>query len=155
MAQKFYVLNITKEAFLSLGVSKADTTFTRLCGLLGRRRLHPEDGLWIVPSQGIHTFGMLFAIDAVYLNKNERVVEFAEHLSPFRIGPIRTGAHSVIELPLHSIQASQTEIGDQFLILPAEQMVQYLEHREAFQARDAALQEPAKERRKAAGRNAS
>ncbi len=147
MAQKYCVFNLTRESFLSLGVSKADTAWSRLRGLLGKRYLNPNDGLWIVPSQGIHTFGMLFPIDAIYLGKEDLVVELVEGLWPFRIGPIRMATASVIELPPRSIRASQTEVGDQFLICEPEEMAEYLRQREAFKKQERLAQEKARSER--------
>jgi uncharacterized membrane protein (UPF0127 family) len=130
VTQRYCVFNLTRESFLSLGVARADTSWSRLRGLLGRRRLQPNDGLWVVPSQGIHTFGVPFAIDVVYLDKHDSVVQVIDHLGPFRVGPIHTGAASVIELPPRSIRSSQTQPGDQFLICSPDEMVQYLKHGE-------------------------
>ena len=60
--QKYCVYNESRESFLSLGVEAADTTLARLKGLLGKLKLGLDEGLWIVPSQGIHTVGVLFHI---------------------------------------------------------------------------------------------
>ena len=89
MAQTLYVFNLTRQSFLSLGVSPADTHMARLRGLLGRMRLRSDEGLWVVPCQGIHTIGLLFPIDVIYLDENRRVIHLIEHLGPFRIAPIR------------------------------------------------------------------
>jgi uncharacterized membrane protein (UPF0127 family) len=112
MQQKFYVYNEIRQSFLSLGVSVADTHLTSLKGLIGKRRLGASEGLWMVPSQGIHTVGVLFPIDVIYLDTNGRVIELVEHLPPFRIAPIRLGCASVLELPIRSIYSSQTQLGD-------------------------------------------
>ena len=62
-------LNRTRQTCLATALAVADTHWTRLRGLLG---LSPNDfgngrGLWIVPCRGVHTLGMGFAIDVVYL----------------------------------------------------------------------------------------
>ena len=56
-------------------IAIADTSLTRLVGLMGRRRLDAGCGLLIRPSCGIHTFGMLFSIDVVALDRSLRVVK--------------------------------------------------------------------------------
>src|SRR5580704_6502299 len=66
--QKYCVYNQTKESFLSLGVAAADTTMARLKGLMGKLTLGLDEGLWMVPSRGIHTLGVLFPLDLVYLD---------------------------------------------------------------------------------------
>lgn len=122
---KYYVFNETRMCFLSLGVTSADTHFARLRGLLGRFRLANDDGLWVVPSQGIHTFGMLFPIDVIYLDTRYRVIHSIEHLGPFRIAPFRMQSESVLQLPPRTIYGTGTQIGDQLLICSPEEMLDY------------------------------
>jgi uncharacterized protein len=111
-----FVYNQTKETFLAYRVKVADSILSRLVGLLGKRSLDPDSGLWIVPSCGIHTLGMLFDIDVVFLNRDLRVVDVRELVRPFSVTPICLQAESVLELPSHTIFKSRTEIGDQLLI---------------------------------------
>ena len=122
---KYYVFNETRMCFLSLGVTAADTHVARLRGLLGRVRLGSDDGLWVVPSQGIHTFGMLFPIDVIYLDAGRRIIHCIEHLAPFRIAPIRIQSDSVLELPPRTIFGTGTQLGDQLLICSPEEMHGY------------------------------
>lgn len=121
--QTYCVYNQTRECFLSLGVTPADTTFARLKGLIGRLKLRFDEGLWVVPSCGIHTFGVLFPVDLVYLDEGHRVIEVVEHFPSFRIAPLRAQAASVLELPTHTIYSSQTQPGDHLLICAVEEMV--------------------------------
>ena len=83
--------------------------------------------MWVIPSRGIHTVGLFFPIDVIYLDGSCRVVHLVEHLKPFRIAPIRMHCESVLELPTRSIYSSNTQIGDQLLILTQEQMQAYWE----------------------------
>jgi uncharacterized protein len=118
----YCVYNQTRECFLSLSVTPADTTFARLKGLIGRLRLKVDEGLWIVPSCGVHTVGVLFPLDIIYLDENHRVIHLIEHFPRFRISPLRTQASSVLELPTHTIYSSQTQSGDQLLICAVEEI---------------------------------
>lgn len=118
----YCIYNQTRECFLSLGVTLADTTFTRLKGLIGRLKLKPDEGIWIVPSSGVHTLGVLFPLDLIYLDENHRVLHAIEYFPSFRIAPLSTKAASVLELPIHTIYSSQTQPGDQLLICIAEEM---------------------------------
>lgn len=111
-----YIYNRTKESFLAFRVKVADTIWKRLTGLLGKRSLGPDCGLWIFPANAIHTVGMLFKIDVVLIDKDFRVVGTRELLSPFRLVPPNLRAESVIELSAHTIFKSGTEIGDQLEI---------------------------------------
>lgn len=120
--QTYCVYNQTRECFLSLGVSVADTTFARLKGLIGRLKLRFDEGLWVVPSCGVHTLGVLFPLDLIYLDDDHRVIHIVEHFPRFRIAPLRAQAASVLELPTHTIYPSQTQLGDQLLICEVEEM---------------------------------
>ena len=117
-----YVFNETKQCFLCLNVSPADTHLSRMRGLLGKLKLRRDDGVWVMPSQGIHTIGMLFAIDLIYLDAANRVIHLVEHLGPFRISPIRVGCASILELKSRSIYSSNTQIGDKLLICAPEEI---------------------------------
>jgi uncharacterized membrane protein (UPF0127 family) len=122
-----YAFNISRQSFISLGVSAADTPLTRLRGLLGRLKLRSDEALWVVPSRGIHTFGLLFQIDVIYLDSECRVVHLIENLGPLRVGPLRFQSASVLELPAGSIYKSGTQVGDRLLIKSPEQLDRYLE----------------------------
>jgi uncharacterized membrane protein (UPF0127 family) len=110
------VHNETRDQVLSSRVRVADTTWARLVGLVGQRTLAPGSGLWITPSNSIHTFGMRFPFDAVFINRSCRVVGLHAGLRPFRITLPDFKAWSVLELPAGTISSSRTEIGDQLLI---------------------------------------
>lgn len=124
--QKYCVYNQTRECFLSLTVTAANTILGRLIGLIGRLNLKPDEGLWVVPSSGVHTLGVLVPLDLIYLDDNYRVIHLVEHFPSFRIAPLRMKSGSVLELATHTIYSSQTQVGDQFLICVAEEMEQHL-----------------------------
>jgi hypothetical protein len=111
-----FVYNKTRETFLAFRVAVADSIVGRLVGLLGRRSLPPDSGVWIVPSNAVHTIGMLFSFDLVLIDKNFKVVGLRELVRPFTITWPNHRAESVLELPAHSIFRSRTQIGDQLLI---------------------------------------
>ena len=114
--REVFVYNKSKETFLAFRVAVADSIFGRLIGLLGRRSLKPDAGVWIVPANAIHTVGMLFSFDVVMIDKDFRVVSVTEMVKPFRVILPKLRAESVIELPAHTIFRSRTEVGDQLLI---------------------------------------
>jgi uncharacterized membrane protein (UPF0127 family) len=123
---------------LSLSVKPADTHLARLKGLLGRLRLKSDEGIWVIPSQGVHTIGVFVPIDLIYLDSDHRVIHMIESLGSFRIGPIRRHCSSVLELPARTIYSSQTQVGDELLIYPPEQMEQYLKENQGTGERKAA-----------------
>ena len=77
-------------------------------------------GLWIKPSRGVHTIGMLFPIDLIFLGKEKEVVEVEEFVRPFRISRVSLKATSILELPPHTIYRTGTKIGDQLEISSAQ-----------------------------------
>lgn len=119
---KYCVYNTTRETFLSLGVDAADTTLTRLKGLIGRLKLMGDDGLWVVPSRGVHTIGVTFALDLIYLDADSRVIHILESFPPFHVAPLIAQAASVLQLPTHSIYTSHTQVGDWMLVCMANDM---------------------------------
>jgi uncharacterized membrane protein (UPF0127 family) len=84
-------------------LSLADNTWTRFVGLMGRGALPPGEGLWIEPCNSIHMFFMRFAIDAVFLDRQNRVKRVLRTLKPWRVSPIVFGARTVVELPAGSV----------------------------------------------------
>jgi uncharacterized protein len=111
-----FVYNQTKETFLAFRVKVADSILSRLVGLLGKRSLNPDGGVWIVPASAVHTIGMLFPFDLVLIDKDFKVVGVRELLRPFKITRPNFRAESVLELPAHTIFKSRTEVGDQLVI---------------------------------------
>ena len=87
--------------------------------------MKPDEGIWLKPSNGIHTIGMLFAIDVIYLDAANRVIHLVEHLGPFRMSPIRIRCASILELRPRSIYSSNTQIGDELIICAPEEIKRY------------------------------
>lgn len=109
-------INLTKKTWLATKVRKADNFLTRLIGLLKRTHLGPEEALWLMPSKGIHTIGMKFPIDVVFLNKSHQVIGIISGLLPYRVSAVHLRGYSVLELPSGTIKKSRTEVGDQLEI---------------------------------------
>ena len=76
----------------------AETMFARLRGLLGRSGLSSGEGMLLRPAASIHTAFMRFPIDAVFLDRENRVVKVAAELAPWRAAACR-GSRTVLELP--------------------------------------------------------
>jgi len=105
------VFNKTKDLTLVSGMRKADTFVTRLLGLIPRKSLGPEEGLWLEPCAMIHTCFMSFPIDAVFLDPGLKVVKVCRGLKPWRFSPWARGAKSVMELS-SGTSAGRAEAGD-------------------------------------------
>ena len=114
------VINLTKKSWLATKVRKADSFVTRMVGWLKRSKLGPEEALWLTPSKGIHTIGMKFPIDVVFLDKENRVLGLTSGMAPYRISGIQLRGYSVLELSSGTIRKSRTEVCDQLEISLAE-----------------------------------
>ncbi len=79
-------------------VSIAATFRTRLKGLLGRPGLQPGEGLLLWRVNGVHSVGMHFPIDVVYLDEQGTIVRVVRCLGPNRLARAAPGAHSCLEL---------------------------------------------------------
>lgn len=113
-----YALNRTRQTYLATCLAVADGHWSRLRGLIGTSlgQFNDGKGLWIVPCRGVHTLGMSFPIDVLYLTPLKTVVHLERNLQPWRFAPIRMQAASVLELPGNTLQATGTSIGDEIEI---------------------------------------
>jgi uncharacterized membrane protein (UPF0127 family) len=105
------IWNITRQVELACSVEIADHGSKRRKGLLGHEKLAAGEGLWIIPCEAIHTFGMRFPIDLVYLDRSKRVRKVSKAVPPWRMSACFS-AYSVLELASGSIRNTQTRRGD-------------------------------------------
>ena len=112
--------NASVNRVLADRVDVADTRATRAVGLLSRTGLEPGEALWIVPSRGVHTCGMRFAIDVLALDQAGTVIDCVSNLKPWRLRLPRRGTAGVLELPAGTVIASGTEVGHHVLLEMAE-----------------------------------
>ena len=105
------ISNLTRQVELAHCVDVADHSAKRRKGLLGRAMLSAGEGLWIVPCESVHTFGMQFPIDLVYLDGDKRVKKVRNDVPPWRISACLS-AYSVLELASGSIRRTGTKPGD-------------------------------------------
>ncbi len=109
---KLRVSNQSRSRVLADRADIADTSAKRRRGLLKHTSLEPGEGLWIAPCEGVHTFGMKFTIDVVFLTRNKRVVKIRPNMVRGRIA-FSLRAHSVLELPAGTVIGTDTQAGDQ------------------------------------------
>jgi uncharacterized protein len=105
-------VNTTRGTVLGECIRVADTGLSRIIGLLGERKLLPGDGLLIVPSQGVHTWGMMFPIDIAVLDSDWNVLAIRRRMRQFRMTRIFWKAAAVLELPSGILDSTATAIGD-------------------------------------------
>ena len=111
------VINRSRGGDVANNVKVAKGLRERCIGLIGKQRLQPGEGLFIIGCSSIHTFFMRFPIDVIFLDDHNRIVKLVENLRPYRIfiGPL--SARSVLELPLGTIQRLGIHIGDELLFI--------------------------------------
>ena len=90
----------------------ARTPWARMRGLLGRRELPDGEALVFERCWSIHTVGMRFAIDAVFVDRDWRVVALRCNLGPGQLIPPIPDAWGAIELAAGSAARHGVQIGD-------------------------------------------
>ena len=116
--------NVTRGTVLATELESGDSLWAKFMGLMGRPSLHAGSGLWMPASNGIHMMFMRFAIDAVFVGKPDDegtrpVVSVHPGLAAWRgLVPLVRGAHGVLELPVGTIAASGTVVGDRIALDP-------------------------------------
>ena len=99
-----------------------ETPLARMKGLLGRAGLKRGEGILLRPASSIHMWFMRFAIDAVFLDRENRVLRVAERLGPWRLAGCR-GAKAVLELAAGECERVGLAPGDRVVVRPAREPV--------------------------------
>ena len=100
---------------------KALTVLSRMKGLIGRRRLPREEGLFFPGCNSIHMCLMLFSIDVIYVDAEMNVLKIVKGLKPWIGFSMCSSAHSVIELAKGVTTEKDVRCGDRLIMRPAEQ----------------------------------
>lgn len=124
------IVNVRTGFELGDRIRVADRFWTRLLGLFGRREPKSGEGLLIVPSRGVHMYGMRYALDVLLLDATGTVLACYPDLSPGERTPLHPRVHLALELPVGRIGLSGTREGDRL-------------RREAVGEADGALRRPA------------
>jgi uncharacterized membrane protein (UPF0127 family) len=106
------VFNQTRQTLIAQNASVADTFLSRMIGLLNRSSLPKGEALIITRCQSIHMLFMRFPIDVIFIDTEDRVVGLVPDIKPFGFSPLFFQASCAIELPSHTIQLTQTAVGD-------------------------------------------
>jgi len=124
VSQRLIAHNVSRGSQLAERLEDGASFWAKFMGLMGRASLPAVDGLWLPGENGIHMLFMRFPIDVVFVSEpsdaanGRRTVLAIRHALPpwrgvvWRIG----GAKGVLELPVGTIEASGTAIGDEIAI---------------------------------------
>lgn len=106
------IVNRTRRTVLASNVRLADTGLSRLRGFLLRPEPRTGEGLLLSPCNAIHTWGVRFPLDVVFLDAAGRVLRVIESLPPRTASGRVPGGRYVLELPTGTIEATATVVGD-------------------------------------------
>jgi uncharacterized membrane protein (UPF0127 family) len=109
------IVNQTRGTTVCEHTEIADNPWTRLRGLLGRASLEPGYGMLITPAGSIHSAFMRFEFDAVFLDRELRVVRVAGRIPRWR-ARIARGARSVLELAAGEAEHRGLQVGDELAV---------------------------------------
>lgn len=109
---RIQVTNMTRGTVLGGDVQLADELWNRARGFLFRPEPGPGEGMLLSPCQGVHMFGMRFALDIVFIDEEGRVVGLYPNLRAWRWTSIHPMAMHALELPVGTIDRSRTRLGD-------------------------------------------
>jgi uncharacterized protein len=107
------LLNQTQNCEIIQDLQVADCFWSRLVGLLGKKGLSGQEGMWFDRCNSIHTFGMRFSLDLIFLDRSMKVKALKRNVPPGRMTWPVFGARSVVELASGSLDKMKIEIGDQ------------------------------------------
>ena len=104
--------NRTRNSVVGSRVELADSWWARFRGFLGRPAPIPGEGILLFPCNAVHTWGMSFDLDVLFLDDQGKVVEVFRGLGPWKRTPRVRGARYALEVPIGVIDGSATQVGD-------------------------------------------
>lgn len=105
------LMNRNKATVMAHSVQVAGTFWRRLKGLLGTKSFPAGQALIIQPCASVHTFGMQYAIDVVFLDATHRVVKIVSNMEPNRVASASRASY-VVELAAGTVSRTVTAMGD-------------------------------------------
>lgn len=106
------IINASRQTIISGDAVIANSLFSRVKGLLGKKEFKAGSAIILKPCNSIHTFFMKFPIDVMFLDKRDKVVKVIHSLKPNRITSIYWRASYVIELPADTFKKFPTAASD-------------------------------------------
>jgi uncharacterized protein len=100
------------EELIASRVIKANNFFSKLFGLIIRKKLKDKEGFLIENCSSIHTFWMRYSLGVIFLNKNNLVLAIYHNIKPFRATPFIRNAYYALELRSGTIEKTSLEVGD-------------------------------------------
>jgi uncharacterized membrane protein (UPF0127 family) len=123
----FELRNVRTGRVIANTIIPAFESATRRKGLLGRDSLVDGAAMIIAPTNAIHTFGMRFPIDVVFVRRNGEVVKVREGVVPWRASMAHL-AYAVIEMPAGSVARAQLKVGDVVGVISCRELTEKISH---------------------------
>jgi hypothetical protein len=117
---KTIALRTAEGRFIAHEVRIVYSLGARLLALSRERSLPTRAGLLLTPAHGIHTLGMRFAVDVVFLTPQMRVIGLASRVQPWRVLLAPRGTGRVLELAAGQIAATGLKSGT-FIVVESTQ----------------------------------
>jgi len=105
--------NLSSGTVVAARVDRLSGFFPRALGLLARRHLHGDEGVWLTSCRAIHTVGMAYALDVIFVDGSGRVLRTCRNVPPNTLVLRCTRAKAVIELSAGTIDRVAVALGDQ------------------------------------------
>ena len=118
--EQVVVRNLSRSSTdLGTRIGVANTVWTRLRGLLRRPPLRKGEGLLLDPCQAVHMYGMKQALDVAFLGGDGLVIAVYHDLRPGQRSRYHGRACQALELPVGTLRATNTQVGDQMSVRSA------------------------------------
>jgi hypothetical protein len=118
---------VTRERFLGVEIDAGDFTVASLDDQIPKLAPRSGAGLWLLPFRGISATSVHVPLDLVYLDRSCTVIDVVESFPIFRVSASSPPAASVLVLPSHSIESTETQPGDELIVCAPEEMRRRLE----------------------------
>jgi uncharacterized membrane protein (UPF0127 family) len=114
----FSVRNADKGTIVATDARLASGFVSRFFGLMGRKGVAQGGGLLLTRSASIHSFFMRFRFDAIFLDKEDRVVKIVPAMRQWWLAFGGRGAKDTLELPAGVAERTGTVVGDMLVFEP-------------------------------------
>ena len=116
--RRIRAVNGSNGAVLGTSIRVADRWWSRARGMLGRPAPADGAGLLLRPCRSVHMFGMRYALDVAFLDRDERIVAAYSALQPGERSRWHSRAYQALELPTGTLERTGTSVGDLVVLSP-------------------------------------
>lgn len=109
------IINVTRQRTLAEQGKMAINFWSRFKGLLFTNNFSAGQGILIKPCFSIHTIGMSYCIDILFIDSADTIVKMVVGMKPYRFASCAGSAY-VIEVPTGTIEGTGTQLGDKILV---------------------------------------